>query len=157
MSIKDQDDWNGLERVGRVAAETLEAMRVAVAPGLTTAELDAIGRAVLDRHGARSAPQLVYRFPGTNCISLNDEVVHGVPGRRAIRPGEVVKLDVTAELPRHFAESMTTLGFDLALGEQLPMDDPPPPTKAQQKQRAKAHAKTVRKERRGERRTRGRK
>lgn len=65
------------------------------------------------------------------------------------------KLDVTAELPRHFAESMHTLGFDLSLGEQLPMDDPPPPSKALQKQRAKAHAKTVRKERRGERRSRG--
>ena len=65
------------------------------------------------------------------------------------------KLDATAELPRHFAESMATLGFDLSLGEQLPMDDPPPPSKALQKQRAKAHAKTVRKERRGERRSRG--
>lgn len=65
------------------------------------------------------------------------------------------KLDATAELPRHFAESMATLGFDLSLGEQLPMDDKPPPTKAVLKQRAKAHAKTVRKERRGERRSRG--
>ncbi|MCW3845922.1 RluA family pseudouridine synthase [Sphingomonas sp. LB-2] len=67
------------------------------------------------------------------------------------------KLDATAELPHHFAESMATLGFDLSLGEQLPMDEPPPPTKALLKQRAKAHAKTVRKERRGERRSRGRK
>ena len=65
------------------------------------------------------------------------------------------KLDVTAELPRHFAESMALLGFDLSLGEQLPMDERAPPTKTEQKAMAKAHAKTVRKERRGERRGRG--
>ena len=66
------------------------------------------------------------------------------------------KLDVTADLPTHFAESMKTLGFDLSLGEQLPMDDGPPPlSREQQKSLAKAHAKTVRKERRGERRSRG--
>jgi 23S rRNA pseudouridine955/2504/2580 synthase len=66
------------------------------------------------------------------------------------------KIDVTAELPPHFAESMATLGFDPALGDQLPMEGPPPPSRAQQKAKAKAHAKTVRKERRGERRSRGR-
>jgi 23S rRNA pseudouridine955/2504/2580 synthase len=66
------------------------------------------------------------------------------------------KLDATAELPGHFAESMKTLGFDLALGEQLPMDDGPPPlTREQQKAKGRAHAKAVRKERRGERRSRG--
>ncbi|MEI9851066.1 MAG: RluA family pseudouridine synthase [Sphingomonas sp.] len=65
------------------------------------------------------------------------------------------KLDVTAELPHHFAESMAMLGFDSALGDQLPMDDPAPPSREQQKAKARAHAKTVRKERRGERRSRG--
>lgn len=64
------------------------------------------------------------------------------------------KIDVTAELPDHFAESMATLGFDLSLGDQLPMEDAPPPSREVLKQRAKAHAKTVRKERRGERRSR---
>lgn len=65
------------------------------------------------------------------------------------------KLDVTAELPSHFAESMDLLGFDLALGEAMADDTPLPPSRAEQKQKAKAHAKTVRKERRGERRGRG--
>ena len=67
------------------------------------------------------------------------------------------KLDVKADLPTHFADTLEMLGFDLALGDRLPLDEgPPPPTRAQQKARAKAHAKTVRKERRGERRSRGR-
>lgn len=66
------------------------------------------------------------------------------------------KIDVTAELPHHFAESMVTLGFDQTLGDQLPMDDGPPPlTREQKKAQGRAHAKAVRKERRGERRSRG--
>ena len=65
-------------------------------------------------------------------------------------------IDVTAELPSHFAESMKLLGFEQAAGDAFIDDGPPPPTRALQKARAKAHAKTVRKERRGERRGRGR-
>lgn len=64
-------------------------------------------------------------------------------------------IEVTAELPPHFAESLTSLGFEAALGDRLPLDTPPPPTRADQKAKAKAHAKSVRKERKGERRNRG--
>jgi len=65
------------------------------------------------------------------------------------------KIDVQAELPPHFAESLKQLGFDVMLGDRMPLDTPPPPSKAVKKQQAKAHAKTVRKARRGERRNRG--
>jgi 23S rRNA pseudouridine955/2504/2580 synthase len=65
------------------------------------------------------------------------------------------KIDITAELPSHFAESMKTLGFDLALGESTAFEDRPPPTREELKSQARAHAKSVRKERRGERRGRG--
>lgn len=65
------------------------------------------------------------------------------------------KIDVTAELPHHFAESLAGLGFDAAAGDNLPPDTPPPPTRETQKAKARAHAKTVRKARRGERRSRG--
>jgi 23S rRNA pseudouridine955/2504/2580 synthase len=66
------------------------------------------------------------------------------------------KIDVVAELPSHFAESMTTLGFELAQGDALAFDDgPPPESREQKKAKARAHAKSVRKERRGERRSRG--
>ncbi|PKP93108.1 MAG: RNA pseudouridine synthase [Alphaproteobacteria bacterium HGW-Alphaproteobacteria-16] len=67
------------------------------------------------------------------------------------------KLDVTADLPLHFAETLVNLGFDIADGDNMPPDERPPMTKEQEKSRAKAHAKTVRKERRGERRGRGEK
>ncbi|MEG3152845.1 RluA family pseudouridine synthase [Sphingomonas sp. ZT3P38] len=65
------------------------------------------------------------------------------------------KIDIQAELPLHFAESLKQLGFDEMLGNNMPLDTPPPPSKAVKKQQAKQHAKTVRKARRGERRSRG--
>ena len=66
------------------------------------------------------------------------------------------RIDVTAELPEHFAATMASLGFDPALGDALELDEVQPPTRAQKKAKAKAHAKQVRKGRRGERRNRGR-
>jgi len=60
-------------------------------------------------HGARSAPSMVYGFPGTNCISLNDEAVHGIPSDRAVRDGDLVKLDVTVEKDGYMADAAITV------------------------------------------------
>lgn len=109
MSISSPADLAGIRRVGRIVADALAAMRAAVAPGVTTAQLDAIGEAVFARHGARSAPRLAYGFPGCNCISVNDEIVHGIPGGRVIGPGDVVKLDVTAECGGYIADAADTV------------------------------------------------
>jgi methionyl aminopeptidase len=109
MSIDSDDDFQALRRVGRLVGEALAAMERAAAPGITTADLDAIGAAVLTAAGARSAPQLVYGFPGFNLLSVNDEIVHGIPGRRRLLPGDVVKLDVTAELDGYIADAARTI------------------------------------------------
>src|SRR5215831_12833035 len=98
MSISSNADWKGLQRVARVVRLTLDALEAGVAPGVTTHELDSIAAGVFKRHRARSAPAIVYGFPGTVLISINDEVVHGIPGPRSIAAGDLVKLDVTAEL-----------------------------------------------------------
>ncbi|HEX3806886.1 MAG TPA: type I methionyl aminopeptidase [Gaiellaceae bacterium] len=105
MSIESEADAAGLAAAGRVVAEALARMKRAVRAGVTTRELDEIGATVFARHGARSAPQLTYDFPGTNCISVNDEAVHGVPSSRALRDGDLVKLDVTAELGGYMADA----------------------------------------------------
>src|SRR5262249_7983521 len=84
-------------------------MKARVRPGMTTGELDRIGAEVLHRHGARSAPQVLYGFPAATCISLNDEAVHGIPGPRPLRPGDLVKLDVTAELDGYIADAAVTV------------------------------------------------
>ncbi len=109
MSIESPADLDGLARVGRVVASTLKAMADTVRPGVSTAEVDAVGAGVLRRHGARSAPRIFYGFPGVNLISVNDEVVHGVPGERVLRPGDLVSLDVTAELDGYIADAATTV------------------------------------------------
>lgn len=110
MSIESDEDLEGIQRAGRVVALALQAMRARARPGITTKELDDIGAAVFRRFGARSAPQLTYDFPGVNCISLNDEAVHGVPSmRRVIQRGDLVKIDVTAELDGYMADACVTV------------------------------------------------
>src|SRR6476620_9226908 len=98
MTINTRADLEALSRVGKLVALALREMRRAVRVGITTAELDQIAAVYFRRHGARSAPQLTYVFPGFTCISVNEEIVHGVPGPRKLEPGDVLKLDVTAEL-----------------------------------------------------------
>jgi methionyl aminopeptidase len=109
MTISSEEDLDGIRRVGRVVADTLFTMRKAVTPVISTRELDEIGAEVMRAAGARSGPQLVYGFPGVNLISVNDEVVHGVPGPRRIGPGDIVKLDVTAELDGYIADAAETV------------------------------------------------
>jgi methionyl aminopeptidase len=108
VTIESKSDLAGMRAVGRLVALALQEMKNALRPGMTTAELDDIGAGFLRRHGARSAPQLTYDFPGFNCISVNDEIVHGVPGPRRITAGDVVKIDVTAELDGLIADSAVT-------------------------------------------------
>lgn len=109
MSIRTPEELGALRAAGRVVAEALAAMRRAVRPGVTTRELDEIGARVFRKAGARSGPALDYGFPGTNCISVNDEAVHGIPGDRRLRHGDLVKLDVTAELDGFYADACVSV------------------------------------------------
>lgn len=108
MSINGDQDLKALLRIGRIVRMTIDEMAAALKPGMTTAALDAIGAATLTRLGARSAPQLMYQFPGATCISINEEVAHGIPGARVIAPGDLVNIDVSAELNGYFADAGAT-------------------------------------------------
>lgn len=116
MSINEPEELEALRAAGAVVRRVLEAMKREVRPGITTAELDAIGAGVMEQNGARSAPATVYQFPGSNCISLNDEAVHGVPGNRALCAGDLLKLDVTIEKNGFMADAAETV----AVGEVTP-------------------------------------
>src|SRR5215213_11430750 len=111
MTIESDNDLNGLRWAGRVVALAIETMKAALEPGMTTAELDAVGAEVYERYGARSAPQLVYGFLGVNLIRVNDEAVHGVPGGRVIQRGDLVKIDVTAEVGGYVADAAVTVAL----------------------------------------------
>ncbi|MGD0892920.1 MAG: type I methionyl aminopeptidase [Terracidiphilus sp.] len=109
MSIETPEDLAGMEFAGKVTRAVLEAMKGAVRPGVSTLELDEIGAETMKKYGARSAPKLVYDFPGHNCISVNDEIVHGVPGNRILLNGDLVKLDVTVEVGGYMGDACETV------------------------------------------------
>jgi len=105
MTITGEEDLARLRAVGHVCALARDAMAAALRPGITTTELDEIGARILAEHGARSAPQLAYDFPGVTCISVNEEIAHGIPGERMIVAGDLVNIDVSAELNGVFADT----------------------------------------------------
>ncbi|WP_262297290.1 type I methionyl aminopeptidase [Microvirga sesbaniae] len=105
MTVSNEDDLTKLQDIGRIVANTLEAMAAALEPGMTTAELDLIGRRLLETAGARSGPEVVYDFPGATCISVNEEVAHGIPGSRRIAAGDLVNIDISAEKNGVFADT----------------------------------------------------
>lgn len=116
MSITEPGELEALRAAGAIVRQVLEAMKRQVRPGITTGELDAIGAAVIQENGARSAPATVYNFPGANCISLNEEAVHGVPGARTLQTGDLLKLDVTIEKDGFMADAAETV----AVGKVTP-------------------------------------
>ena len=109
MTIETEDDVIALKRIGRIVQFVLQEMLDAAEPGMTTRELDALGARLLARHGARSAPALTYGFPGSTCISINEEAAHGIPGDRVVQPGDVLNVDVSAELEGYFADTGGTI------------------------------------------------
>lgn len=111
MVIQSQRDMAGLMKIGKVVGTTLQRMLAEVHPGITTGELDAIGAALLKKEGAHSAPILMYKFPGTTCISINDEAAHGIPGNRVVQVGDLVNIDVSAELDGYYADTAATIAM----------------------------------------------
>jgi methionyl aminopeptidase len=105
MTISNEDELTKLKEIGAIVARTLTAMGQALEPGITTAELDRIGRELLDEAGARSAPELCYNFPGATCISVNEQIAHGIPNQRRIEAGDLVNIDVSAEKDGFFADT----------------------------------------------------
>lgn len=109
MSVKSSRDLAGLRAAGRAVGLILHELSEHVKPGVTTAELDCIAARLLALHGARPAPAIEYGFPGSICISVNEEAIHGIPGNRAIAQGDLVKLDLTAEKDGYIADSARTV------------------------------------------------
>ncbi len=114
MSADSPQHLAGLRRVGALVAATLRMLEDAVAPGISTGELDARAAVFLAARGARSGPILTYGYPGTICICVDDEVVHGIPGARRLREGELVTLDVAAELDGYHADAAVTVAVGAA-------------------------------------------
>lgn len=105
MTIESDADIAGLKAAGHVVSTVLNRMLDSIRPGMSTGELDEMGARWLAEFGARSAPATSYNFPGATCISINEEAAHGIPGARVIAKGDVVNIDVSAELDGYFADT----------------------------------------------------
>jgi methionyl aminopeptidase len=109
MSIESYEQLLALKEVGHICHLALRAMAAFLRPGVTTKEVADVGAIVMRENDARPAPAMVFGFPGDVCISINEDAVHGIPDGRQIRPGDLVKLDVTFEKRGYMADAAVTV------------------------------------------------
>jgi methionyl aminopeptidase len=109
ITIRSQEELLKLEEASRIVLETLDAVERAVAPGVTTDELDRVAEAEIRRQGAKPAFVGYRGYPKTLCTSVNDEVVHGIPGKRTLRDGDVIGVDCGAIFEGYFGDAARTL------------------------------------------------
>jgi methionyl aminopeptidase len=109
VTLKTPEQVATMRRAGAIVAEMLARTRAGVRPGITTAELDRIAAQVLKEHGATSSFLGYYGYPATICTSVNDEVVHGIPGRRKLREGDIVGIDAGAIVDGWHADAAVTV------------------------------------------------
>ena len=113
MIAKTEEDINGLKEIGRIVASIRDELVQRATPGITTKELDDLAGVLLEKAGAISAPKGEYDFPGYTCISVNEEVAHGIPGSRVIQEGDLVNIDVSGSKNGYFADT----GVSIVVGE----------------------------------------
>lgn len=113
MIVKTDEELQALKEIGYICAKVRDTMQEETKPGITTKELDNIAKELFEEHGAISAPIHDEKFPGQTCISVNEEVAHGIPGKRIIREGDLVNIDVSALKNGYYADT----GISFVVGE----------------------------------------
>jgi methionyl aminopeptidase len=116
MVIDSENDIKHLKTIGHICAMALQEMMRQAKPGMTTAELDNIGREFLEKEGAQSAPMAMYQFPGATCISVSPVIAHGIPGDYILREGELINIDVSAELDGYLGDT----GASMVVAKYVP-------------------------------------
>jgi methionyl aminopeptidase len=122
MSITKDTELTGMKKASEAVACTLKEMRNYAQPGMTTKQLDNYGAKTLSDFGAKSAPYLIYGFPGWTCISVNKEFCHGIPSdNRILKEGDLVNIDVSAELDGFWSDNGNSfvLGKDINQHQEL--------------------------------------
>ncbi|HEY2798884.1 MAG TPA: type I methionyl aminopeptidase [Thermoanaerobaculia bacterium] len=109
ITIRSHEELLKLEEASRIVLETLALVEKAVTPGVTTDELDKIAEAEIRRQGARPAFVGYRGYPKTLCTSINDEVVHGIPGKRSLQDGDIIGIDCGAVVGGYFGDAARTV------------------------------------------------
>ena len=107
--LKSEREIRCMREAGRIVALALDAVGKVVEPGITTQELDEVARRTIVEHGARPAFKGLYGFPANICVSVNCEVVHGIPGSRKLAEGDIVSVDCGAEIGGFNGDSAITI------------------------------------------------
>ncbi|WP_153462245.1 MULTISPECIES: type I methionyl aminopeptidase [Sediminibacillus] len=117
MIAKTEEDFKGLREIGKICGSIRDELVQCTKPGITTKELDEIAGELFEKAGAHSAPKGEYDFPGYTCISINEEVAHGIPTNRVIQEGDLVNVDVSGSKNGYFAD--TGISFVVGNGEAV--------------------------------------
>lgn len=113
MIVKNEEELAGLKEIGKIVAAIRDQLIERTKPGVTTKELDDYAGELFEQYGAISGPKGEYDFPGFTCISVNEEVAHGIPGDRVINAGDLVNIDVSGSKDGYFADT----GLSIVIGE----------------------------------------
>ena len=124
MTADTDLDVAALRKIGHVCSQTLNKMKHAARPGMTTGKLDDYGRQLLEAEGARSAPEVMYEYPGATCISVSPVIAHGIPGEHVLEAGELIHIDVSAELDGYYADTGESLIVPAEEDGAAPAADP---------------------------------
>jgi methionyl aminopeptidase len=110
ITTKNEDEIAAMRRAGKIVAMILETMVEKIRPGMETKELDTIAARELKKHGAKSSFNGYHGFPANLCVSINEEIVHGIPGKQVLREGDIVSLDFGAIFDGFHGDAATTAG-----------------------------------------------
>lgn len=116
MIARTEEDFNGLKEMGKICGAIRDKLVQTTKPGVTTKELDDLAGVLFEQAGAQSAPKQIYDFPGFTCISVNEEVAHGIPSNRIIEEGDLVNIDVSGSKNGYFADT----GISFVVGQGHP-------------------------------------
>jgi len=109
IRLKNEKEIAGIRASGEILAETLQAALTLVQDGITTREIDAFVRSRIVSKGGKPAFLGYMNYPASTCISLNNEVIHGIPGPRKLRPGDLVSIDLGVDLNGYFSDSAVSV------------------------------------------------
>jgi len=124
MRIRNEKDLEGIKKISEVVALVLKEMKANTKPGISTKALDDIGRDIMISYGAHSAPYSTYKFPGWSCISINEEIAHGIPSdKKIIMEGDLVNIDVSAELNGYWSDNASSFVVGEDIHKYQPLAD----------------------------------